>query len=50
LGRIDVVRFRVNKLSLVALLALGIIDLCGSGEYARTVLTKGMAAFGKAIE
>ena len=50
MGRIDVVRFRVNKLSLVALLALGIIDPCGSGGYPRSVLTKGMAAFGKSIE
>ena len=31
MGRIDVVRFRVNKLSLVALLALGIIDLARGG-------------------
>jgi hypothetical protein len=28
----------------------GSFKVCGSGEYARTVLTKGMAAFGKEIE
>ena len=28
----------------------GSFKLCGSGEYPRTVLTKGMAAFGKEIE
>jgi hypothetical protein len=27
----------------------GSFKLCGSGEYPRTVLTKGMAAFGKEI-
>jgi hypothetical protein len=27
----------------------GAFKLCGSGEYPRTVLTKGMAAFGKEI-
>jgi hypothetical protein len=28
----------------------GSFKLCGSGEYPRTVLTKGMAAFGREIE
>ena len=28
----------------------GSFKLCGSGEYPRTVLAKGMAAFGKVIE
>jgi len=28
----------------------GSFKLCGSGEYPRTVLTKGMAAFGQEIE
>ena len=28
----------------------GSFKLCGSGEYPKTVLTKGMAAFGKRIE
>lgn len=28
----------------------GSFKLCGSGEYPRTVLTKGMAAFGQKIE
>ena len=28
----------------------GSFKLCGSGEYPRTVLTKGMKPFGKAIE
>jgi len=28
----------------------GSFKLCGSGEYPRTVLTKSMTAFGKAIE
>ncbi|MBZ5726778.1 MAG: hypothetical protein LAP87_17500 [Acidobacteriia bacterium] len=28
----------------------GSFKLCGSGEYPRTVLTKGMVAFGKEIE
>lgn len=28
----------------------GSFKLCGSGEYPRTVLTKGMSAFGKEIE
>jgi hypothetical protein len=28
----------------------GSFKLCGSGEYPRTVLTKGMAAFGRKIE
>ena len=28
----------------------GSIKLCGSGEYPRTVLSKGMAAFGSEIE
>ncbi len=28
----------------------GSFKLCGSGEYTRTVLTKGMAAFGREIE
>ena len=28
----------------------GSFKLCGSGEYPRTVLTKGMAAFGRELE
>jgi hypothetical protein len=28
----------------------GSFKLCGSGEYPRTILTKGMAAFGKKID
>jgi hypothetical protein len=28
----------------------GLFKLCGSGEYPRTALTKGMAAFGQEVE